>query len=61
MQSKKSCFNGPVFRKNLTRFAPAWILYTLCLILGMTLLYTDSMEIDTRIGEGTTITMRVSL
>ena len=23
--------------------------------------YTDSMEIDTRIGEGTTITMRVSL
>ena len=46
MQSKKSCFNGPVFRKNLTRFAPAWILYTLCLILGMTLLYTDSMEIS---------------
>lgn len=41
MQSKKSCFNGPVFRKNLTRFAPAWILYTLCLILGMILLYSD--------------------
>lgn len=44
MQSKRSCFNGPVFRKNLTRFAPAWILYTLCLILGMILMYTDGQE-----------------
>lgn len=44
MRSKKSCFNGPVFRKNLTRFAPAWLLYTLCLILGMILLYTDGRD-----------------
>lgn len=41
MQSKKSCFNGPVFRKNLTRFAPAWLLYTLCLILGTLLIYSN--------------------
>ena len=46
MQSKRSCFNGPVFRKNLTRFAPAWVLYTLCLILGMILLYTDKQDIS---------------
>lgn len=48
MQSKKSCFNGPVFRKNLTRFAPAWLLYTLCLILGMILLYTSDVGRDTK-------------
>lgn len=41
MQSKKSCFNGPVFRKNLTRFAPAWLLYGLCLVLGILLLYSN--------------------
>lgn len=41
MQSKRSCFNGPVFRKNLTRFAPAWLLYTLCLILGTLLIYNN--------------------
>ena len=41
MRSKRSCFNGPVFRKNLTRFAPAWMLYTLCLVLGTLLVYND--------------------
>lgn len=41
MQSKTSFFNGTVFRKNLTRFAPAWGLYTLCLILGTLLLYSN--------------------
>jgi len=39
MRSKTSCFNGPLFRKNLTRFAPAWGLYTLCLVLGIGLMY----------------------
>lgn len=39
MRSKTSLFNGAVFKKNLTRFAPAWMLYTLCLIMGMLVLY----------------------
>ncbi len=41
MRSKTSCFNKTLFRKNLTRFAPAWGLYTLCLILGVLLIYTN--------------------
>jgi len=45
MQSKTSLFNGTVFKKNLTRFAPAWGLYTLCLILGMLMLYADNGQI----------------
>ena len=44
MRSKTSCFNGPVFRKNMTRFAPLWVLYTLCLLLGMTLMYMEDGE-----------------
>ena len=39
MQSKTSCFNKAVFKKNLTRFAPVWGLYTLCLVLGILLTY----------------------
>lgn len=46
MQSKTSLFNGTVFKKNLARFAPAWGLYTLCLILGMIVLYTDDGAAD---------------
>lgn len=41
MQSKTSLFNGTVFKKNLTRFAPAWGLYLLCLLMGMVMLYAD--------------------
>lgn len=39
MRSKTSCFNYSVFKKNLTRFAPIWGLYTLCLVLGIALIY----------------------
>ena len=38
MKSRISFFNGGVFRKNITRFAPAWVLYavlTLLLMLAM--------------------------
>lgn len=42
MQSKKSCFNPTLFKKNLTRFAPVTVLYTLCLILCLVILYTDT-------------------
>ena len=41
MQSKTSCFNKAVFKKNLTRFSPVWVLYTICLMVGLFLLYTD--------------------
>ena len=41
MQSKTSFFNKTVFKKNLTRFAPVWGVYTLCLVLGVFLLYSN--------------------
>lgn len=44
MKSKTSCFNGVIFRKNLTRFAPVWCLYTLCLLLGMFLMLDSNIE-----------------
>ena len=39
MRSKTSCFNKTVFRKNLLRFAPIWGVYTLCLAVGILILY----------------------
>ena len=42
MKSKTSFCNGTILGKDLTRFAPLWILYTLCLLLGMALLYVDN-------------------
>lgn len=44
MKSRTSFCNPTLFKKNLTRFAPAWLLYTLCLLLGLVLLYTDGSE-----------------
>lgn len=44
MKSRISFFNGPVFRKNVIRFAPAWLLYTVCLLLGLTMLAGESVE-----------------
>ena len=41
MRSRTSCFNATVFRKNLLRFAPVWGVYTLCLVMGILLLYTN--------------------
>ncbi len=41
MKSRISFFDATVFKKNTTRFAPVWGLYTLCLIMGM-LLMADS-------------------
>ena len=41
MRSRTSCFNKTVFRKNLLRFAPVWGVYTLCLVMGILLLYTN--------------------
>ena len=41
MQLKTSFFNPTVYKKNLTRFAPVWLLYTLCLVLGLFLMYSN--------------------
>ena len=41
MQLKTSFCNGTIFRKNLTRFAPVWGVYTLCLLLGIFLMYSN--------------------
>ena len=41
MRSKTSCFNSAVFKKNLTRFAPVWGMYILCLMLGTFLIYNN--------------------
>lgn len=38
MKSRTSFFDGTVFKKNFTRFAPAWILYTLGLLMCLMLL-----------------------
>lgn len=39
MQLRTSFFNPTVYKKNLTRFSPVWTLYTLCLVLGLVLMY----------------------
>ena len=41
MQLKTSCFHKTLYKKNLTRFAPVWGVYTLCLALGVVLMYTN--------------------
>lgn len=41
MQSKRSFFSKTIFRKNMTRFAPAWILYTLYLLVNLAVMYTE--------------------
>lgn len=35
MQSKRSFFNKTAFKKNMTRFAPVWVLYSLLLVLAV--------------------------
>ena len=41
MQLKTSFFNPTVYKKNLTRFAPVWGIYTLCLVMGVVLMYVN--------------------
>lgn len=42
MKSRTSCFDKTIFRKDMTRFAPAWGLYLICLVMGMLLLRADN-------------------
>ena len=44
MKSRISFFDPAVFKKNITRFAPAWGLYTLCLLLGLLLMAGSGLE-----------------
>lgn len=44
MKLKTSCFNKTAFRKNLTRFAPVWGLYTICLMMGLFLMLNSSLD-----------------
>lgn len=44
MKSKTSCFNKTIFKKNMTRFAPVMGAYTLCLILGMVMMYQNNQQ-----------------
>lgn len=41
MKLRTSCFNRAIFRKDMTRFAPIGVLYTLCLIAGLMLMSGD--------------------
>ena len=41
MRQKISFFNKTIYKKNLIRFAPVWGLYTLCLVMGVALLYSN--------------------
>ena len=41
MQSRTSCFNKAIFRKNLTRFAPVMALYTLFLLMILLMVQND--------------------
>lgn len=46
MKLKTSFCNRTLLRKNITRFAPVWGIYQLCLLVGLGLMY---MEADNRI------------
>ena len=41
MKSSPSLFNATVFKKNLTRFAPAWGLYLTAMLLLMVTIFTE--------------------
>ena len=41
MRSKTSFFNKTIYKKNLTRFAPVWGFYALCLVMGVALMYAN--------------------
>lgn len=60
MRSRISFFDKTVYRKDMTRYAPVWLLYLLCLLLGMVIMYTTGAAEEknghfwfpVRMGEG---------
>ena len=52
MKSRASYFNATIFKKNLTRFAPCWGLYTVGALMGLILLIDDggNWMVDNLVG-----------
>lgn len=44
MKSRISYFNPTIFKKNITRFAPVWGLYTVCLLMGLVLMADTNLD-----------------
>ena len=44
MKSKTLSCKTTLYKKNLTRFMPFWVLYTLCLLMGLTMLLNRDVE-----------------
>ena len=51
MKSRTSFFNPTAFRKNLTRFAPAWALYGVLLLLILITMVSGSSRFDSNLTE----------
>ena len=51
MKSRTSFFDATVFKKNFTRFAPAWILYTLGLLMCLMLLSSTDHHFPRDLGQ----------
>lgn len=51
MKSRTSFFNPTAFRKNLTRFAPAWALYGVLLLLILITMVSGSSRLDSNLTE----------
>lgn len=50
MKSRTYFFNWTVFHKDLTRFAPGWVLYTLLLVLGVSTLSAQGEPLSVALG-----------
>ncbi len=64
MKSKISFFNGAIFRKDITRFFPAWALYSIGLVLTFLSLQASSDETVyhvIRTGESINVFMAISM
>lgn len=63
MKSRISFFNPTIFKKNLTRFAPVWGLYTLCLLMGLMVMADTNLHFwfVANLGECITVMPAVNL
>ena len=67
MRSRTSFFNKQLYRKNLTRFAPVFLLYILCLFLGLLIMYQDDRDMArsfwfaSRVAESIQVMVAVNL
>ena len=50
MKSRISFFDGTVFKKNLTRFAPVWGLYTVFLLLSILLIISEPNQFSVNLS-----------